>query len=62
MFCTVTCAQAVPYAIISEDLGTKLHPQDLFWTQLRMNGGSPEKICLFFKNQVSQVILMHPVV
>lgn len=48
-FCTVIyCAQMVPCAIISEDIGIKVDSQNLFWIQLRMNGGSPTKSVHFY--------------
>lgn len=48
--CTlICCAQTVPGAIISEDIGIKADSQDLFWIQLRMNGGSSTKSVHFYK-------------
>lgn len=49
-FCTVICcAQTVPCAVISKDIGIKADSRDLFWIQLRMNGGSPTKSVHFYK-------------
>lgn len=41
MLCTVICGtQMVPCAIISEDFGTNVDFQDLFWIQLRIVEGA----------------------
>lgn len=48
MLCTVICGtQMVPCAIISEDFGTNVDSQDLFWIQLRISRGSPGKSAFF---------------